>query len=270
MTGLSPTLLRTEALLGTKVLRRLQGAHVLVVGLGAVGGACLEALARSGIGRLTLVDGDVFEASNLNRQPFSAASLIGCSKAEATRQRLQDIAPTCIASAETQFVTPLSAAALLAHVQPDAVVDAIDDLPAKAALLEACVRQQIPVWSAMGAARKLDPAALRVTDLSQTHTCPLARTLRQQLRKRGISRGIRCVWSKETPRPLGAGNTLGSYMPVTASAGLFLAADLIQTLIRTAEPPQQPTGQTLPAQSEQVAGLPGGETVGKAESVSLP
>ncbi len=229
LTPTSPdTLQRTAALLGYAALRQLGALRILVVGLGAVGGACVEALARSGIGSLTLVDGDTFEPSNLNRQPFASRSTIGAEKALATAQRLADIAPTVTAHAETLRVTPENVAELLNRARPDAVVDAIDDVPAKVALLAECVRRELPVWSAMGAARKLKPDAFRVTDIAKTQVCPLARALRQALRAQGINKGIRCVWSDEPARPLGADGMLGSYMPATATAGLLLAADLLQ------------------------------------------
>ena len=223
----SPFLMRTEALLGAAALQRLQSLHLLVVGVGAVGGACAEALARSGIGRLTVVDGDVFEATNLNRQPFAAHSVVGQPKTDVTVQQLRDLAPTCVVAGQCQFITASSVDALLESVAPDAVVDAIDDLPAKVALLERCVQRGLPVWSAMGAARKLDPLAFKVTDLSKTQVCPLARQVRQTLRQRGVTKGVRCVWSSEPAQPLHNG-VLGSYMPVTATAGLVLAADVIR------------------------------------------
>lgn len=227
-----PTLQRVGALLGEAALARLRQSRVLVVGLGAVGGACLEALARSGVGHLSLVDGDCFEASNLNRQPFASLATLGQPKSEATQTRLREIAPTCHAEVRTCRLDASNVAELLAWARPDAVVDAIDDLPAKLALLEVAVRAQLPAWSAMGAARKRDPGALQVSDLAKTQVCPLARAVRQGLRKRGITRGIRCVWSSEVPSPLGEAHLLGSYMPVTASAGLRLAADVIAALTR--------------------------------------
>ena len=227
---MSETLLRTEALLGGEAMARLRAARVLAVGLGAVGGACAEALARSGVGALWLVDGDVFEPSNLNRQPFAALSTLGQAKAAVTAARLRDIAPTCAATAECLRVDAANVSALLDRAAPTAVVDAIDDVPAKLALLAECLRRGIPVWSAMGAARKRDPAALCVTDLAKTQVCPLARRVRQGLRALGFEGGVRCVWSREPPAPQAPGAPLGSFMPVTAAAGLLLAADVIKTL----------------------------------------
>ncbi|MBQ9693725.1 MAG: tRNA threonylcarbamoyladenosine dehydratase [Kiritimatiellae bacterium] len=222
----SPFLMRASALLGAQTLARLQGLHLLIVGVGAVGGACAEALARSGVGRLTLIDGDCFEASNLNRQPFSSQSALGKPKVVVTCQQLADRAPPCCVKGSIEFICADSVAARLEAIAPDAVIDAIDDFSAKVALLEACVRRKIPVWSAMGAARKLDPLSLKITDISKTQVCPLARKVRQELRRRGIEKGIRCVWSAEPAAPL-HGDILGSYMPVTAAAGLVLAADVI-------------------------------------------
>lgn len=227
---MNETLSRAEALLGGEAMARLRVARVLVVGLGAVGGACVEALARSGVGELWLVDGDVFEPSNLNRQPFAALSTLGQPKAEATAARLRDIAPTCLATAERLRVDAENVGALLDRACPAAVVDAIDDVPAKLALLAESFRRGIPAWSAMGAARKRDPSALCVTDLAKTQVCPLARRVRQGLRALGFARGIRCVWSRESPAPQLPGAPLGSLMPVTASAGLLLAADVTKSL----------------------------------------
>lgn len=228
-TQASFSLKRTTALLGSETMARLAKAHILVVGVGAVGGACVEALARSGVGRLTLVDGDTFEETNLNRQPFSSLSALGQPKTTVTCQRLADIAPSCQTQGLHQFVTPENVRDFLVETQPTLVVDAIDDLPAKVALLEQCVHLKLPVWSAMGAARKCDPLAFKVTDISKTQVCPLARHVRQQLRHKGIEKGIRCVWSSEPATPLHDG-TLGSYMPVTATAGLILAADVMRAL----------------------------------------
>ena len=176
------------------------------------------------------MDGDVFEASNLNRQPFAALSTIGQPKADATAARLRDIAPTCAVTAERLRVDSENVGALLDRACPDAVVDAIDDVPAKLALLSECLHRGIPAWSAMGAARKRDPSALCVTDLSKTQVCPLARRVRQGLRTLGFTKGVRCVWSREPAAPQAPGAPLGSLMPVTASAGLLLAADVIKSL----------------------------------------
>jgi tRNA A37 threonylcarbamoyladenosine dehydratase len=180
---------------------------------------------------MTLLDGDTFDISNLNRQPFATASVIGQPKAIVTAHALQDIAPTCPTHPIQQFLTPENIPSILEQIQPEIVVDAIDDIPAKIALLHYCYEHHIPVWSSMGAARKWNPLDLRVTDIAKTAICPLARHLRQGLRKLGITKGIRCVWSQEPPTPH-TPNMLASFMPVTATAGLLLAADLIQTIAK--------------------------------------
>ncbi len=221
---------RVSALLGETTVQALQRAHVLVVGAGAVGGACIEALARTGVGRLTIVDGDCFEESNLNRQPFASQASLQQPKATSTCEQLAQIAPHTHTQAYDCFVTPENVVALLAEIQPTHIVDACDDIPAKVALLTTAHAQALPVWSAMGAARKLDPTALRITDISKTQMCPLAKIVRKHLRECGIHKGVRCVWSIEPAHPQGPEGTLGSYMPVTATAGLLLAADLVQSL----------------------------------------
>ena len=222
--------LRTRALLGDVPLAALRSAHVLLVGAGADGGACIEALARSGIGRLTVIDGDIFAPSNLNRQPFAALATLGRPKATAVAERLKEIAPGCSCAAIDAFVTDETAARLIAETAPDAVVDACDDVDAKIALIRESVLATVPVWSSMGAARKLDPTALRVTDIAATQVCPLARSVRRRLREIGIAKGVRCVWSSEPARPLSSDGTLGSFMPVTATAGLLLAGDVLRHL----------------------------------------
>lgn len=242
--------LRTEALLGAEAMARLHASNVLVVGLGAVGGACVEALARSGLGRLWLVDADTFEETNLNRQPFATYPDLGRPKAEVTQARLRAIAPTCRTTAECLRVTDDNLPQLLDRAHPDAVVDAIDDLPAKIALLTHCLRRGLPAWSAMGAARKRDPTALRVGDLAETQVCPLARRVRQGLRAADFTHGIRCVWSREPAQPTPPDAPMGSFMPVTATAGLLLAADLLLTLAAKpiiTDPPREPAPeQTRP------------------------
>ena len=229
---MSEMMQRTGLLVGEDGVRRLADASVVLCGVGAVGGYALEGLVRAGVGRIRVVDADVFEASNLNRQPFASLEALGRPKAEVTAGRLRQIAPTCAAQGEVARVAADNVAALLDRARPDAVVDAIDDVRAKIALLDACLRRGVPAWSAMGAARKRDPSALRVTDLAQTQVCPLARLVRQGLRALGHEGGVRCVWSNERPLPAQRDAPMGSYMPVTAAAGLFLAADAIAALTR--------------------------------------
>jgi len=220
---------RITGLLGKDKIDRLGQCNVAVVGLGAVGGFCLEALVRSGIGRFTIVDFDRFEPSNLNRQILALESTLGKSKAEVAAQRIKDIAP------EVE-VTVIDAKCSADNVDEivdgkDLVVDAIDDVQAKCLLLKTCCEKKIPVVSSMGAARKTDPSRIRVTDLTKTHTCPLAKQVRTRLGKEGVGKGITVVFSDEEPRDLNPNGSLGSMPTVTGMFGLRLAHTAIEKLL---------------------------------------
>lgn len=193
--------IRTAMLLGPDAAARLARAHVCVVGLGAVGSYATEALARAGVGRLRLVDHDVVQGTNLNRQLLALHSTLGRKKVEVARERVLDIHPGCGVEPMDLFVHAETLDRVL-EGPPDVLVDAIDGYTPKMLLLEGAVGAGIPVVSAMGAARKTDPMALRVGDLSETRICPLARMIRKNLRKRGIASGIRCVFSVQEPEDI--------------------------------------------------------------------
>lgn len=188
---------RTELLLGPEAMERLRGAHVTVAGLGGVGSYTVEALARAGVGRLRLIDADVVNLTNINRQLFALGSTVGRPKVELAAERVRDINPNCeieplriyIDSATTdQILTPL----------PDVLIDAIDTLSPKVGLLQRALELGVPcIISSMGAANKTDAQAVRVADLAKTKHCRLARFLRKRLRRRGIQTGITCVYSEE-------------------------------------------------------------------------
>jgi len=190
---------RTELLIGEEGVRRLAAAHITLFGLGGVGAYAAEAVARAGVGRITLVDCDVVEPSNLNRQLVALESTLGRAKVEVAKERIRDIHPQAIVSAIRTYAGPDNLDALLEGAE--FVIDAIDAVDAKVHLLSACHRRRIPVVSCMGAARKLRPTGVRVADLRQTRQCPLARTVRQRLRKEGILEGILCVFTEEPARP---------------------------------------------------------------------
>jgi tRNA A37 threonylcarbamoyladenosine dehydratase len=190
---------RTERLLGKEAVARLAGARVLVAGLGAVGSYAVEGLARSGIGALRIVDFDVVQESNVNRQLYALTSTLGRPKVDVARERVLDIHPACRVEAVRAFVDAQTAPALLAGGF-DAVIDAIDSLGPKVSFLAAAVRAGLFVVSSMGAATRTDPLAIRVGDVSETERCPLARWIRKRLRKAGIERGVRCVYSIEPAR----------------------------------------------------------------------
>ncbi len=236
---------RVKLLAGDDALRRFHDAHVLIVGLGAVGGAAAESLARSGVGRFTLVDFDEIRESNINRHPFAFRSTVGLPKIGAARRFLLDIHPACRVEAVSRFVDADNAAALLREVQADVVVDAIDSLLPKTDLLLAAQQTGQPyILSCLGAARKTDPMAFRTADVLESHTCPLACRIRKRLRRRGASPGIRCVFSVEPPLPAAAvedveeaffergraRQPMGSLHAVTAAAGQLAARTILEYL----------------------------------------
>jgi len=189
---------RLRLLIGDEGLAHLSRARVAVVGLGGVGSWAAEALARAGIGSLLLIDGDVVCLSNTNRQLHALEGNYGRPKAEVMAERIQAINPAALVVPRQVFVEEGN----LEEVLPAGLsylVDAIDRLPAKAALLRHCVLKDIPVISVMGAGNKLDPLAFRVDDIGRTHTCPLARAVRKALREAGILEGIKVVYSVEPP-----------------------------------------------------------------------
>ena len=175
---------RTALLLGQEGVDRLAAASVAVFGLGGVGSYAAEALARAGVGRLILVDGDVVEETNLNRQLVALHSTLGRSKAEVAAQRVLDIAPGCRAEAHAMFYLPEQGQGLIDGC--DYVADCIDMVSAKLALAEECRDKGIPLISAMGCGNRLDPTRFRVTDIYETSGCPLCRVMRRELRRREI------------------------------------------------------------------------------------
>ena len=230
---------RTEMLLGAEAMERLRAAHVVVFGLGGVGSWCAEALARSGVGRLTLVDEDSVAESNLNRQVCALGSTIGRPKAEIMAERLRDIAP----DAELIPVTARYEAASRGRFFPGDyayVADCIDLVSCKLDLIQTCLERGIPILSALGTGNKLDPSQFRIGDISQTEGCPLARVVRKELRNRGI-RHHRVLWSPELPRqaeqreapPPGRRSVPGSVAWVPPVAGLMMAGDVICALTGT-------------------------------------
>jgi tRNA A37 threonylcarbamoyladenosine dehydratase len=239
MTTRSPLTERTHILIGDEGLKRLAESHVFVAGLGGVGSYCAEALARAGVGRLTLLDHDVVAGSNLNRQLPALSSTVGRKKIEVMAERIRDINPACELTLHEYFMHADDVPTMLAPGY-DFVVDCIDSLNSKVTLVETAWRMNMNVASSMGAGGKLDPTRIHVTDLMKTEVCHLARFMRQRLRKRGVGKGIISVWSDEPPRkPLPPETTDGgrpravngtiSYMP--SIFGLTLAGVVINRLL---------------------------------------
>ena len=187
---------RLERLLGSDALERLHSAHVMIVGIGAVGGWAMEALVRSGVGHLRLVDFDVVEASNMNRQVIATVDTLGMKKVDAARDRCLTIWPGCDVQALDVFVDDENASSLVEGV--DIVLDCNDTVMAKVALIRACQEKDVTIISSMGAALRRDLTRIRVSSLAQTHGCPLARAVRAQARRQGLSLDVSVVFSDET------------------------------------------------------------------------
>ena len=231
--------LRTEMLLGSEALTRLQSARVAVFGLGGVGGYVVEALARSGVGSLDLIDSDTVSVSNLNRQILATHSTVGMLKVDAARQRVQDINPACNVKTYPIFYTPDTADSF-DFTQYDYIVDAIDTVTGKLALVERAKAAGTPIICCMGTGNKLDASAFQVADISKTTMCPLARVMRKELTKRGI-RHLKVVYSQEealTPTgweeeaaALGKRQIPGSVAFVPGAAGLLLAGEVVRDLV---------------------------------------
>lgn len=225
---------RTVRLIGEDALKKLQNARVAVFGLGGVGGYVVEALARGGVGELHLIDNDKVQESNLNRQIFALRSTVGKYKTQAAKERVLDIHPNIRVYTYELFFLPENKAAF-DFTKVDYVVDAIDTVSGKLAIIEECTRLGIPVISSMGTGNKLDGGAFEVADVFKTDVCPLARVMRRELKKRGIER-LKVVYSKEKPNDSGV-NEDGKPIPASISfvppvAGLLIAGEVIKDLIK--------------------------------------
>ena len=236
---------RSELLLGEEALERLRTSRVTVFGLGGVGSFAVEALARAGVGQLRLVDHDAVGPSNLNRQLFALRSTLGQPKAAVAAARVRDINPDCEVDPCVTFIHAGTLLDLLTP-RPDIMIDAIDSMACKVALLGRGYELGIPIISAMGAGGRMDSSQLAVGDLSDTRICPLAARVRKELRKVGITQGIRCVYSLEPADNKRAANPMDiephrgpgrqrrpvgtiSYMP--AMVGLKVAEEVLKMLL---------------------------------------
>lgn len=186
-------------LLGPEGLSKLAGARVLVVGVGGVGGYAAEMLVRAGVGHLIVVDSDDVSESNRNRQILALCSTVGRPKVDVLRERMLDINPELDIETVREFVSEETLPGLFDRVRPDYVIDAIDTLSPKIALIQQCLQREIPMVSSMGSGAKLDATAVRIADISQTYECPLARMIRKRLHKLGIRGGFKAVFSAELP-----------------------------------------------------------------------
>ena len=232
---------RTELLIKEEGIKRLQSANILIVGLGGVGSFAAEFLVRSGIGNLTIVDGDTVDITNINRQLPALNSTIGKNKTDVVAERILDINPEINLKKINEFLEPERMEELLTQEKFDYVLDCIDSLSPKLALIITCKRKKIKLVSAMGAGGKTDPSKVMVRDISKTNNCFLAKQIRKKLKKEQIHKGFRCVFSTEIQDENSLKMTDGSnykksfygtisYMP--AIFGLYAAAEVIRFLLK--------------------------------------
>ena len=230
---------RTELLLGAEKLELLRKAHVLVVGLGGVGAYAAEMIARAGVGRMTLADADTVGLTNINRQLLALHSTVGRPKAEVLAERLRDINPDIELTVVNRYIKDEETYTLLDAARYDYVVDCIDTLSPKLALIAAALERKMPLVSSMGAGAKVDPTQLEIKDISKTHHCPLAHMLRKRLHKIGIYKGFRAVFS---PEPIREGamilseeqnkkSQVGTISYIPALFGIGCASVVIRDLI---------------------------------------
>ena len=219
---------RTEMMLGEDAVKRLKSAHVAVFGVGGVGGFTVEGLCRAGVGKITLIDSDRVAVSNINRQIIATHSTVGMYKTEAMLARIKDINPDCEVVIYNEFYSeenPISLDGI------DYVADCIDSVRSKLHLITEATRSGVRVISSMGAGNKLDPTRFCVADISKTHTDPLAKVIRTELRKRGINH-LKVVFSDEPPINPSGERTPGSVSFVPSVVGLIIAGEIIKDLIK--------------------------------------
>jgi len=227
---------RTELIYGREAMERIASSHIAVFGIGGVGGYVVEALARSGVGALDLIDSDKVVTSNLNRQIIATRSTIGRFKVDVAAERIADINPHCKVRTFKTFYLP-ETADRFDFADYDYVVDAIDTVTGKLTLIENAKAAGVPIISSMGAGNKVNPAAFEVSDIYKTSVCPLAKVMRRECKKRGI-KSLKVVYSKEEPRtPLeliqeGSRRSIpGSTAFVPSVAGLIIAGEIINDLV---------------------------------------
>ena len=234
---------RTELLIGFRNMERLQKSRVAVFGVGGVGGYVVEALARSGVGMLDLIDNDTVSLSNINRQIVATEKTVGRSKVEVVKERVLDINPEIIVHTHETFYMP-DTADQFDFTRYDYVVDAIDTVTGKIALVMQAQRSKTPIISSMGAGNKLNPTAFQVADIYKTSVCPLAKVMRRELKKRGVKK-LKVVYSQEKPlTPIafdeknaeepapGRRQVPGSIAFVPSVAGLIIAGEVVKDLIK--------------------------------------
>lgn len=230
---------RTELLIGEEALGKLRRTTVLVLGVGGVGSHCIEALARSGVGRLILVDNDKVSLTNINRQSIAYHSTVGRYKTEIMKERIYDICPETEVLTYETFVLPENIEEIF-KIRPDYIIDAIDTVTAKLAVIERAKKEEIPLISCMGTGNKLHPELFEIADISSTSVCPLCKVMRKELKARGIH-GVKVLYSKEKPVDVSGketGEEKGSKRSLPGSisftppvAGLLIAGEAVREII---------------------------------------
>ncbi|UOE41261.1 tRNA threonylcarbamoyladenosine dehydratase [Chryseobacterium suipulveris] len=235
---------RTELLIKESNIQKLKNANLLVIGLGGVGSFAAEFLARAGVGKMTIIDGDVVDETNINRQLPALQSTIGKAKADIMEQRLLDINPELQLAKRNEFLNPENMEEILESEKFDYVLDCIDSVTPKITLIKTARRKKIKIISCMGAGGKIDPSKVMVRDISKTHNCFLAKQVRKRLKKDNIHKGFRCVFSNEIQNEESLKMTDGtnfkksfygtiSFIP--AIFGLYAAAEVINYLIKKSD-----------------------------------
>lgn len=234
---------RTELLIGEEGLQRLRHATVMILGVGGVGSHCIEALARSGVGKLILVDNDTVSLTNINRQSIAYHSTVGRYKTHVMKERIADICPQTEVITYEMFVLPENMEQIFEQ-RPDYIIDAIDTVTAKIALVEKALELDIPIISSMGTGNKLHGELFEITDISKTSVCPLCKVMRKELRARGIYH-LKVLYSREKPIDVsqrttdeekGSRRSLpGSVSFVPPIAGLLIAGEVIRELMEEVE-----------------------------------
>lgn len=226
---------RTRLIMGDTIMEKIKNSHVAVFGIGGVGGYAAEALARSGVGRIDLIDNDVVSETNINRQIIALSSTVGKFKTEVMKQRILEINPSAdVREYKIFFMTDTK----FDFSQYDYIIDAIDTVTAKLEIITRAINCGVNVISSMGTGNKLDPTRLEVSDIYKTSVCPLARVMRRELKKRGIKK-LKVVYSKEEPvTPLTNITENGRHIPgstafVPSAAGLIIASEVIRDLSKT-------------------------------------
>lgn len=220
---------RTETLIGAEALQKLKTSHVAIFGIGGVGGSVLEALVRAGVGKVDIIDNDVVNLTNINRQIIALHSTLGKSKVKVAKERVLDINPNLIIKTHELFFSP-ETTVQFDFAQYDYVVDAIDSVTGKIELVLKSQNANTPIISSMGTGNKLFPELFEITDIYKTSVCPLAKVMRTELKKRGVKK-LKVLYSKETPIKKEGQRVPASISFTPTAAGLIIAGEVVRDLI---------------------------------------